>query len=611
MEPNMHPLIWHLQSEMGMAMAGRLIERDLPGITFAAIYDLWNPARGYAQHHHALRILTESSPPRLTAPTRWRFEDLKPDNGVETRTPSVNFPLVWRGGEWGNKEIIPYITTALEAEVDHLAINRERYLRTKYKVAKRFIERKEAPYGFLVPTQQYDPSSMREMLSMLSFGEIEIYRATTSFKADGIDHSKGTYVIPLNQPFSNWAKAMLEPQVYPKIRDYPGGPILAPYDTVAFSYPYAMGVRVISVNSPLNIPMERVMEFPVSGGSVIGKAVRGYYLLSHNQNASLKALGKLLSENVLVGWAKEEFISKGYQWPAGTMIVRATPGLYEKVSRLASELGLEFVTHEEEIKVPIMNLRLPRTAVYRPHVGGRNGYGYARLLLPEYSIPFEVLTDNDIRSGRLRDGFDALILPSYTTAKQFMDGYAPGTYLPEMTGGLGQTGVERLKQFVEAGGTILALDQSNDFIIEQLGLPVSNIAGTTVGMFAKDPSGSTTDTKFDLIVPGSFLRMMADIKHPIAYGMPAEFSAMFNRGQVFELKSSDASIVARFPFGNLLLSGLAVGTERLYGKGGVVEVRKGKGRIVLFGIRPEIRLQTRGTYKLLLNALYLSSAKSN
>ena len=606
-EPNIHPLIWHLQNEMGMAMAGRVIERKLPGLTFGAQYDLWNPARGYAQHHHTLRILSESSPPRLTTPTTIRFEDLTVESGVDPRKPSVRFPLVWYGGEWGNKQILPYITTVLEAEANHLADNRERYLRAKHAAATDTIATKEGAY--LVPPDQHDPSVMREMLEMLSFGEIEIYRAHGPLRADGVDYPAGTYSIPLNQPFGNWAKAMLEAQAYPEVRACAQCPIDAPYDTVAFSYPYAMGVKVVAAKSVAG-PIAREIKFPPQGGSVMPSG-KPWYLLATNENTVFKVVARLLRENAGVSRALTPFDAEGKQWAAGTFVIQSTPNIEKQLGALALEFGLQFVGQDHKPPEPAMALRLPRVAVYRPHVGGRTGYGHARLLFPEYGIPFEFVVDADLRKGNLRERFDSLILPSYISPQEFMQGRAVGSSPPELTGGIGTAGVENLTRFVESGGTLIALDRANDFVINQLKLPVANTSGATVRMFGRPGS---TDAAADkpgpqLTIPGSFLRIAADMKHPIAFGMPGEFSGMFNRGQVLESRGPDSISVADYPEGTLLLSGMALGAEQLRGKSAVMDVKRGAGRVVLFGIRPELRLQTRGTYKLLLNAIYLSAAE--
>jgi hypothetical protein len=63
-------------------------------------------------------------------------------------------------------------------------------------------------------------------------------------------------------------------------------------------------------------------------------------------------------------------------------------------------------------------------------------------------------------------------------------------------------------------------------------------------------------------------------------------------------------VVARFaPADRLLVSGWLLGTDRLAGKAALVEVVKGKGRVVLFGFRPQYRGQSLATLPFLLNAL--------
>jgi hypothetical protein len=105
--------------------------------------------------------------------------------------------------------------------------------------------------------------------------------------------------------------------------------------------------------------------------------------------------------------------------------------------------------------------------------------------------------------------------------------------------------------------------------------------------------------------PGALLRLLVDPTHPVAWGCPPEMAAMFLNGPAFDVRPGGRQrIVARFPFAGPLAAGWIHGEDKLAGRAAIVELRLGQGRVVLIGIRPHFRAQTRGTYRLLFNTIY-------
>jgi hypothetical protein len=94
--------------------------------------------------------------------------------------------------------------------------------------------------------------------------------------------------------------------------------------------------------------------------------------------------------------------------------------------------------------------------------------------------------------------------------------------------------------------------------------------------------------------------------------MAKESIAWVEDSPVFEVEKetkdgvgpSDIRIIAWYPKEkDLLLSGWLLGGDRIKGKGALVEVKVGKGRMILFGFRPQYRAQSLATYPLLFNSL--------
>jgi hypothetical protein len=222
--------------------------------------------------------------------------------------------------------------------------------------------------------------------------------------------------------------------------------------------------------------------------------------------------------------------------------------------------------------------------------------GWTRWVLEQYEFPYTTLHNAEVRAGKLRDSFDVVVLPDQQP-RDIVEGYNFKTIRPEYRGGIGEEGIEALREFVREGGTLITLGASSDLAIDKFPIPVRNLK-----------RGLTREQHF---APGSIVRVQVDTSHAIGLGMAAETYGFYNNSPFFALvegfSSQQASVIARYPNTEVLASGWLKGEDFMAGRGAVVEVKMNPGRIVLFGLRPQHRAQTHATFPLLFNALYQSA----
>jgi hypothetical protein len=109
-----------------------------------------------------------------------------------------------------------------------------------------------------------------------------------------------------------------------------------------------------------------------------------------------------------------------------------------------------------------------------------------------------------------------------------------------------------------------------------------------------------------LYAPGSIFRVLVDTSHPVAAGMPDTAAIYFTNSNSFDVGDGfSGRVIARYPAraDDILLSGYLQGADAIAGKAAAVEVPMGKGRVIMFGFRPQYRGQSYGTFRLLFNAL--------
>ena len=606
-DPNIDPLIVQETNWLGTAMANDLATAGKKGIAIHAIYDEWSPSRHYQAYHAGLRILTESASAMLASPINVPFYTLDTHAlGYNAQERSWNFPDPWMGGEWHLRDIVDYQLITFEGCLRAVALNREMVLRNFYNIGKNAIEWRGRPYAFVLPPSQKDMPAAVKLLDTLQFGDVEVYRSKQKFVAGDIEYPAGTYVIPIAQPYGHYAKTLMERQRYPDEREYPGGPPKRPYDATAQTLPLLMGVNVVQVEAPFKADLEKIDHVELPPGKIESRGKQ--YLLRTDSNNAFIAVNRLLKAGKSVARTKTVIQSGGRSFPAGTFVIGS--GDIQQLSGL----GIDFYAAERPVDGAVA-LRSPRIALYKSYIPDIDE-GWTRWLLEQYEFPYTSVYDKDIRAGDLNAKFDAIILPHESVAAIVSgaphvpapDGApagAPELAVPpglpkivapeEFSGGIGDAGVNNLRAFVAQGGELITLNRASDFAIEKLNVGAKNIVK------AAPPQ--------EFYAPGSILSIHVDTDHPVGYGMDAEAPAWFERGAAFAPSylppdAPAAKVVASFPSGNPLMSGWLLGAGLIENQGAVMDATLGKGHVIMFGIRPQYRGQSYGTYKLLFNSLF-------
>jgi hypothetical protein len=419
-------------------------------------------------------------------------------------------------------------------------------------------------------------------------GGVEIYRADAAFEADGATYGAGTFLIPMTQVFARYAKDMLEKQTYPEVRRAPNALPEPPYDVTAWSLGMLLGVDTVFVKNPLPaMKLTKIEGLPKLPGDVTGTGTR--FAFDYKGPDTAIAINRLLKDGGRVS----------FDGPSRVAITNVPRG---RIETLAKELGL--TVRAAELRTKNLELRTsegtafhaPRVAMYQPWTGGNMDEGWTRWVLEQYDFGQTTLHNAEVRAGRLREKYDAIILPDQQP-RAIVDGASGQNIRPEYRGGIGEEGVAALREFVAQGGTLITLGNASSLAIERFGVPLRDLK-----------SGLTRDQHF---APGTILNLEVDTTSPLGYGMEASTTGFYNNSPFFTLlegfSSQKLSVVARYPNSNVVASGWLKGEDLMAGRAAVVSVDLNPGRIVLFGLRPQHRAQTHATFPLLFNALYLAA----
>jgi len=447
-EPNIDPILMQEMNLFGLMIATDLTAAGKTGVAIHAAYDFWSPSRHYQSFHGGLRLLTESASARLATPITLTADQISNNAlGYDPQVKSWNYLEPWMGGTWHLRDIIDYQEIAWESVLFNASRHREDLLRNFYRIGKRQIARSD-PWAFVIDAQQRDPGATRKLIETLRFGQVEVGKGTD-----------GSAVIAMAQPYSGWAKALLERQHYPEDRLYPGGPPKRPYDTTAETLPLLMGVEVHTVSQPVAVSGEWQAPAPTSG-----------LVLSASDTDTWFAVNR--------------------QWAAGKSVWRdPATGDFS----LAARAGWKEVHR-------------PRIALYQPWQANMDE-GWTRWLFEHFGFAYSTVHNADLQTGALRQKFDVIVFADQQ-ANSIQNGYGPNAMPAEYTGGVGTKGADALKEFANSGGTLVFLNDATNYAVTRLGVQAKVVT----------PTGNSNE----FYSPGSLLNARIDTKSPLAYGVPAD-----------------------------------------------------------------------------------------
>ncbi|GAB4041153.1 M14 family metallopeptidase [Spirosoma gilvum] len=608
--PQTPPIIAREVNMIGMAMAQALESNGQKGATHMGTgFDAWYP--GYIDYMPVMQNIpsfwTETALYNYATPHFYTIRDF-PQDKKDLRAESL-YSSPWPGGWWRISDAMAYMQTASLATLDYAAKYSDVLLYNRYQAGRNTIKKyeQEPPYAYFIPQKQRDPVRPVELLRRLAFHGIRIGRLSKDIQQDGHTYPKGTWVIPMNQEYAELTRQLLDVQVYPDLREFPGGPPEQPYDAAGWTLPLQFELNVQPAMTPLTADQKAAIQlvsgtakdwqkddkkdatpadfvtgigFDTNPISVGIKAPEGRLtgsgtvaLVSPVQNNSFKVIGRTLKSG---GTVKYHADSQHYAISG----VNTTT-----LEQWVSELG---ITAERTTNTAGATVK-PRIALYKPWTASMDA-GWTEWVLEQFGIPFENLTNTDMISNDLSDRFDVILMAS-DRPQTIKNGFAKGAVPPAYEGGLGELGSASLTKFVSQGGTLVCLNASCDYAIDALHLPVKNVVA---GVARKD-----------YFTGGSLLEVETDPTHPVMAGMPGKAIVFVDGSPVFAtLDGFKGQALAKFAStGSPLRSGYLLGEKYLQGYAASLDVQQGRGHVVLIGFRPQWRGQPLGTYRVLLNSV--------
>jgi len=556
--PNIDPLLLRQVGLIGHKVAADLQSAGFKGVLTNALYDTWwhGGFRTAPYFHNSIGILSEAASAQLMTPSTVTSEQLTRSStrGMGSAAEATtNFPDPWPAGTWHPRTIRDMELIAARGILSLAAKYRSSYLRNFFELGRRNIEESispNQPIAYLIPAGLSRDEAVAKLVGTLIEQGVEVYR------------------------LDNELHVSYGPQILQRTNS--ASEKLGTYRSI-----------VASTTSMQEVPAGSYIVFLTQPQR---KNVLALFEPQIYPNR-LTATGEAERPYDVAGWTLP--LQLGVEAPA---VLSIREGLNERKltllkdeNEVRGDLALPLRTTEASpIKNPVR--QSVRVGIYKGWIGNMDE-GWTRFVFDTFNVPYTSLRDNEMKEGKLNSKYDVVVLPSQRS-REIIEGN-PNSNLPEQyRGGIGETGVSNLKDFATNGGTIICFDAACELLIKQFKLPITNVL---------DGVKSS-----DFYCPGSIVSITLDNKNPIAATLPSTLPAYFINSSAFSTTDQSVRVVARYSRENVLRSGWLLGEDKLRNQIALAEMSFGKGRLILFGFRPQHRGQTWATLPLIWNSISTS-----
>ena len=439
---------------------------------------------------------------------------------------------------WGPRAHVNMSQSAVLFALSFMGKEKDRWLENYWIKNKNAVNKglNGPTFGWVVPASQHSKANAAEAVNGLMAQGLEFHTATSATTIGGVEVKPGDWIIRGDQPNRTIA------DIYFEVQDYSmSNP--SPYDDLGWTYPMMRNLVMTPVTDKalLSAAMTPVTAAVRAAGGVTGT---GPTIVVEHSGDNLLAQFRFQFSTVKMAAAEAPFEAGGRRFGAGAFIIpNANRAQLEPVLR---DLGLSgFAVASVPADVKTHDLDVPRIG-YVHSWGNTQDEGWVRAALDYYKIPYDYFGENEVAKKDLRAQYDVILWPhGGNVGQEAPTGGVPVPFKksdefpalgsPDETedtrGGLGQSGLQKLYEFVQNGGTLIT-------------------EGGTSSIFPNNflTPGITIDQGQGLVAPGSVYRaIVADRASPIVYGIPRNHLPVYyktNGGPLFSVGGSPGPLAA-------------------------------------------------------------------